>query len=880
VSAATRPPRWATALLERLVPHPAREEILGDLGEELQRSNGGAGARTRYAAAACAIAARLLAARLTDGLGGDVGIALRMLRKDPGFTAVAVIALALGVGVSGMIFAVADDVLLSPLPYPAADRLANLTNDHTGSTTGDFGVSWPNMQHVAAANRSLERFALYLDWQDLTLAGPDGALRVPAAFVDQTYFDVLGLQAAHGRLLRADENRVGEAAAVALLSQGAWRRIWGADPGVIGRVMRLNGRPYEIVGVLADDRGDMRYRWGADPAGIFLPLFAIEELVGFDIDGNRGLRALNALLVWRDGMQVAAVRDDFARLSAELAREHPADNEGWSYNVQPLDEAFFEALQGPTRILLAGALLVFVLVGVNLISLVLIRTAGRRPEIAVRRAIGARPARLVRQFVTESLVLGALGGGLGLLIAGWGSAALASSGMLALPRFADVRLEVWIVAWMAAGTLAASLALGMAAAAAGRGGALAAGERASESRAGARVRTTLVTAEVALAFTLLVGAGLVLASFWELRTADAGFDADDLLVARVDLRGDGYEAERLRAVAGELMERGGSLPGVRRAFIWSPNRLGHGNQVEILTAEGRYADFPAERLEASLHSVHPGTLAQLGIALRAGRDVSASDRAGAPRVALVSERLAADLWPGEDAVGKRFDAVHEGEPIRVQVIGVTADALHRTRLIDPFGPQRDVYYPFAQAPWRSMTLALRLQPAADPGALATAVRALVRDIDAELPVYGVALMADNLRAEESSARLAAALVLLYAGLSVALAALGLYGMLAHSVRARRREIGVRLALGADAGTVLAGTLRSGLLPVLAGGLIGLATSALAARLLVGALYGVSAFDARIYAAVPALLAAVACAALWLPARRASRTDPVEVLRPD
>jgi predicted permease len=648
---------------------------------------------------------------------------------------------------------------------------------------------------------------------------------------------------------------------------------------VIGRVVRLNGLPYEIIGVLADDRGDLRYRWGEEPAGIFLPLFAAEQLTRFDLDGDRGLRVLNALLRLHPETSLESARRDFGRLSNELAREHPQSNEGWSYNLQPLDDAFFEDLQGPTRILVAGSILVFLLIAVNLVSLVLIRTAGRRREMAMRRALGARGGRVTRQLITECLVLAAVGGGLGLLVAFWGVSAVTSSGLLDLPDFSSVRLEGWILAASAAAVVAAGVVLGVGAALVTRGASVSAGShRSSPSRSGQRLRRTLVAVEVALAFTLLVGAGLVLSSFWELRGTGYGFDTDDLLLARIDLRGDTYAPDRLRAVADELRTAGAALPGVRESFIWSPNRLGHGNQVEILTAEGRFADNPEERLEASLHTLHPGTLTKLGIPLLAGRDVSTTDVAGGARVALISERLAADLWPGESPIGRRFETVHDGEIVHVEVIGVTADARHRTRLIDPFGPQRDVYYPFAQAPWRTMTLALRTDPGIDVGPLAASVRRLVRELDAGLPVYDVATMSENLRREEASARLSAGLVLLYAALAVALAALGLYGMLAHSVRARRREIGVRLALGADARTVLATTLRSGLAPVALGALGGLAVSLAAGRVLVRTLYGVSAYDPLTYTAAPLLLAGIALAALYLPARRAARTDPVDALR--
>ncbi|HSR40741.1 MAG TPA: ABC transporter permease [Longimicrobiales bacterium] len=297
-------PRLARRLLERCLPARHREAVPADLREEMVRDGRG---RVWYWVQALSIAARFsVAARAgaAAGVGQDLRLAVRKLGRDRVFTVVAVLALALGIGLNATVLVVADAILFAPLPYPAEDRLAVVTNDHTGSSTGGFGVSWPNMRDVAEESRTVEDHTLFLDWQSVNYAGTDAAHRLPAAFVDQAYFRLLGLEAGVGRLFSAGENRVGAAARVAVLGRGTWERVFGADPDVVGRDVHLNGRPFRIVGVLTDDRGDLRYRWSQDPAGIFLPLFAAQELTGFDLRDDRGTRALNALLRIREGATV------------------------------------------------------------------------------------------------------------------------------------------------------------------------------------------------------------------------------------------------------------------------------------------------------------------------------------------------------------------------------------------------------------------------------------------------------------------------------------------------------------------------------------------------------------------------------------------------
>jgi putative ABC transport system permease protein len=874
---------WVDRLIEALLPHEVAEEVLGDLWEERMQEPDGLAARVRYVVRALAVVTRFAwAGRWRLALAGDLRVSVRKLRRDPTFTIVAVGAFALGVGANVLMLSIAEAVLFAPLPYPEPDRLAVISNDHSGSDTGGFGVSWDNTRDLLQRTHAVESVALYLDWRDISLQGERGAFQIAGAFVSNEYIELLDLQPSLGRFIRPDENQVNAPGSVVVLGYGTWRDVFGADPRVLGRSVLLNGHPYEVIGVAADDRGDLRYRWGLDPVGIYLPLFAAEQLADFQFVGNRGGRYFNAVARLDDGVSVQSAQEELAGLARELALEFPETNQGWRYRIQALDEALFEAVRAPTVALVAVSGLVFLLVVVNLLTLTLLRSAGRQGEIAMRQALGAGPSRIARQLLTENLVLFLVGGAVGLALGHVGLLAFRAQDAVRLPAYAEVGLDARIILITAAAALAlaAILALGpaMGLLRGTQSATLHGVSRGSTGSAGMRVRGALVAGEVALALVLLVAAGLLTQSYASLRDTGYGFDTERLFLARVDVSGSEYGAEEQRIFARELAARGSSLPGVESAFIWAPNRLGHGNQVDLLAGENRWDTHPEERIEASQHAVHPGTLEALGIERVAGRDVGPSDAVGTPRVALVSEALASSLWPGEAAVGRRMEA-RDGEGVQViEVIGVVADARHRTRLVNAFGRQLDVYYPFVQRPWPYLTLALRYQAGTSVAELASATREIVREMEPAAPVHGVTTMAEWMRDEEATARIGARLVGAYAVLAVALAALGLYGVLAHNVKLQLREIGIRMALGADRGRVLRHVLGQGLAIVVIGVVGGAAAAgALGPRLAV-ALYDAEPNTVGVLLSVTLVISITALVACGLPALRAIRLDPAAVLQ--
>ena len=881
----SRPPAWSEKLLGRLLPPDTAEEIVGDLREEWSRRPAGAARRLRHATAVLSIVVHFLVrapGRL--GWGHHLRLALRRLRNDATFSAVAVSAIALGLGVNVLMLAIAETVLFSPLPDPEEDRLAILTNEHTGSSTGGFGVAYASIREVRERARGVESIALYMDWQDVSYQPGDGAVQLPAAFVSDAYVETLGLRTSLGRFFTADENRENAAAPVAVLGHGTWQSVFGGDPDVLGRTLVLNGDPYEVVGVVDDDRGDLRYLWGQVPVGIYLPLFAAEPLVGFDLDADRGNRFLNGLVRLREGTSVETAESELTRISAELAREYPRTNEGWTYSLQALDEAMYEELRTPTTVVLGISLLVFALVAVNLLTLVLLRATGRTRETAVRRALGAGRARIVVQLLTESAVLAGLGWAAGLLVGMWGLELFATVDAVRLPEFATLALDGRVLVLSATAAILLALLL---AAAPGLSllrssewdvASALEGSRGSAGRRRTRVQAALVAAEVALACVLLVGAGLLLDSFRTLRSTGYGFDTDRLLMAQVDVRSEELAHDEVISFVDEILRATGSLDGAEEAFLWSPNRLGHGNQVDILTPEGRWALAPEERLEASLHTVRPGTLERLGIRHLSGRDVTPADDAEAPRVALVSESLGRALWPGGDPIGRRMETMDGDTLVSIEVVGVVSDARHRTRLIEPFAAQRDVYYPYAQTPRSLLSVVVRHAEDADVAALASGIRSIVAERSPSSPVYGVTTMAEEMRREEGPARLGALLVAVYAVLAVALAALGLYGVLAHGVQLQMREIGIRKALGADRRLLLSRVVGRGMAMTGLGLAVGLVLAVPGTRLIRSALYGEDAGGPLVYVAVLAALALVALLSSALPASRAVRVSASDVLR--
>jgi predicted permease len=838
----------------------------------------------------------------------EVRLALRGLARTPGFTAVAVSALALGIGANAAIFSLVDAVMLRPLPYPQAERLylAHMTvrgGPDAGRRPARSPWSYPKWTTFQQLDTSFESLAGFTD-DSFNLTGGGDPERVQGELVSPAYFEILGQKPVLGGLLPAVRG-AGESADqsqhVALLGEGLWRRRYGASAKVLGQSIELNHQRLTVVGVLP-----AAFRGLSGRAEVWAPLVAAQWLWYPEIlseDGNHWFDGVGRIRAGATPAELASAMEIAGRRIAAGSPRAGADDDGttWSAGATALAEARRDPiLRRALLVLLAAVGAVLLIACANLANLLLVRAGGRRREIAVRRALGASRAQVVRQLLIESLSLAALGGIAGLLLA-----QLAVGGMRALDATAlgawgvtaaegldlahaaiDWRVLAFGVALAAAVGVATGLVPAFASArsaSAGLTGALKEGGAVIAGAAGHRRawgRASLVVGELALALVLVACAGLLLRTFGKLARVELGFDPGHLLTAQFKPGPDDYTKVTGRQFHLELVERLRALPGVLSASVATCAPTSGGcNGTEVLRLDGRDVP-PAEAVPVGVHMISAGHLANLRARLLAGREFAPADRDGASRVAVVSESAARRLWPGlalPAVLGHRLTpgqgGFQEGE--QAEVVGVVADIPY-DRLEDGGGV--DVYLPEQQTYPNARLLLVRT--AGDPVALTAALRATVQALNPTLPVYGVRTMDERLGQALSRARFAALLLAASAALALALAVLGVYGVLAFAVGQRRRELAVRMALGARAGEVAAMVVRQGLRLAALGTALGLAGALAASRLLAGLLYGVAPRDPLTFVATPLLLLAVAAAACAIPARRAMAIEPAAVLRED
>jgi putative ABC transport system permease protein len=829
-----------------------------------------------------------------DAFRQDLHFALRQLRRSPGYAVAAAVTLALGIGANTAIFSLVDAALLRPLPFPDASRLVLLWESRPGSGFAQLPLSFPTFSDVREQAWSLEGLAAWTSQPETTfnLTLGEGPQPVQYALVTTNFFDVLGVAPTLGRSFGPAEAEPAAAPAV-VLSHGLWSRL-GADPSLVGRTLRLGDRAHAVIGVLP--RG---FRFVSAPREAELWL-AIEQQPD-PTQARRYARAaryLGAVGRLRPGVSVAAARAELAALSARFTAGDPGFYRDWALALVPLHEAAVAGLRPTVLVLLGAVSFVLLIACANVAGLALARGQARRGELAVRTALGASRSRVVRQLLTESALLGLLGGTLGLLVAFWGLDLLAALSFRTVGVFVPYTIDL-----RAAGldsrvllfTLAASLGTGVlfgilpalsASRAEPRAGLGAVGRPGEPSRGG-RARRALTVAELALSVVLLVGAGLMLESFRRLQVVDPGFRPDDVLAADVRLPRFKYgQPPRVARFYEDLLGRLAGVPGVEGVGAVSALPLSGTDAATGVLVEGRPPGTPAERPSVHHRAVTPGYFGALGIALRRGRAFDARDDAQGPKVALVNQTLAARLWPGEDPLGKRlaldFEAMRffRDRPPQLdlasglrEVVGVVADVRH-SRL--DAQPAPELYVPFAQRPSPDMTLVLR--GAGGPAALASAARAALKALDPDQPLAGVTTVSALVETALAPSRFHLRLLGAFAALAFVLAAVGLYGVVAHSVARRTGEIGVRMALGAARRDVVAMVLREAAALSALGLALGGAAALALARALRSVLYAVSPADPAAYAAAAVALAAMTALASYLPARRATRVDPATALR--
>lgn len=800
----------------------------------------------------------------------DARYALRQLVRAPGFFAAAVLTLALGVGGTTAIFGAFDAVVLRPLPFQEPERLIDVATAWQGGpgavSVGNFVVM---QQHARAfAGLAARNPATY------NLADGGAPERVLGARVSHDYFRVLGVGPALGRVFGADEDQPGHERVV-VLSQRLFVRRFGGDPGLVGRTIHLSGIAHDVLGVMP-----ARFQIPGDETELWTPIaFTAEQRVMFDA------HYLGVLGRLRPGVTGEQLAEDLQRVAAEMVRAAPKDNEGRALLSAPLLERVVGDSGRRLTLLLTGMALVLLIACVNVANLLLARGATRARELALRAALGAGRARLVRQLLTEAFVLSALGAAAGVALAAVLLRVVVAQGPPDVPRLAEAALDARALAVASAIALLAALVSGLWPALHAAGldlhDALGRGARGVAGGVGGRLRRALVAAEVALALMLLMGAALLLRSARNLDLVPPGFDATDVLSARLALPSSAYPGDEQPARAfARLVDGLREAPGVAAAAASSRPPL-IGEVSYGLLPEGRPPE-PRYRINSRLQLVTPGYLELMRVPLRQGRLLEAADRRDGPRVMLVNETLARTAFPGESPIGKRI-ACCEGDdqnPAWKQIVGVVADT--RARGLDKSG-FAEFYLPMEQAParafdaiGRSVTVLARPRDGA-PESLVGALRESVRALDPALPLYDVATMASRLRRSTAPMRFNSILLATLAGVGLLLSAVGLYGVIAYLVSQRTREIGVRIALGALPRHVVALVLKQALGALLAGLGVGMLGCLAQARAFESVVFEVSARDPFTLAAVVALLLAVGLLASALPARRAAALDPTRAL---
>jgi putative ABC transport system permease protein len=801
----------------------------------------------------------------------DLKFAARTLWKSPGFTAVALATLALGIGANTAIFSVVDAVLLRPLPFPEPDRLVRVYQTQTAQGILNNGVSYPNYTDFAGRGRALEGLAA-IRMHDYTLTGRGEPTLVAAGTVTSNLFGLLRARPLLGRGLVPSDDAPA-AAPVAVLSERLWRERFGADTAIAGKPIQLDEKPFTVVGVAP---ASFRTPPGYPEADLWTPL--PQDPVFGDLKEKRGGHYLTLIGRLKGGVSMGQAEAELATIGAGLSRQFPKENEGWGVRVIPLAESLVGGVRAALLVLLGAVSLVFLIACANVANLLLVRAGARSREVAIRTALGAARGRLIRQLLTECLLLGLLGGALGVALAGLGMGALRAWLPADLPRAGDVALDARVLLFALGASLLSAVAFGLAPAIQGSGSNLSDALREGSSGAGEsggkkRLRDLLVVAETAVSFVLLVGAGLLGRSFLRLQEVRLGFDPSHVLTAGFSLPRNQYSRpEQWTAFYTQLVSRLKARPGVEAVAASLPLPLYGGGLNFGFQIEGRAPEREGTDQTANYTALTPDYFRVLRVPLVQGRLLNESDAAGSARVCLISSAFAKRHFPGENPVGRRLVFGFK-ESVPREIVGVVGD-VKRDGLAAPSKPE--MYVPFVQDPWWAAYLGLRTS--GDPAALSGILRDEVRALAPTLPVEAVQPMTQIVRDSVAQPRFQTTLIGLFAAAALGLAVIGIYGVLSYSVGRRTREVGIRLALGASPGDVLRLILRQGLALTGVGLAAGLFGALLLTRSLSGLLFDVGRLDVATYASVVLVLLAAGLAACWFPARRAVRVDPVRALR--
>jgi putative ABC transport system permease protein len=807
-----------------------------------------------------------------ETLWQDVKFGARMLAKGRGFTVVALLTLALGIGANSAIFSFVNAILLRPLPYPDADRLVFLTE--WSEQVPEMSFSLANFADLRDQNRVFDAVVAFRGQNYVLTGGPEPE-RLNGRQVTAGLFPTLGITPVLGRAFTPEEDRPG-GDRVVLLSDGLWTRRFGRDPSVLGRSLVLNDEPYTVVGVMP---GKLHGSWRQ--SDVWTSLGRLEDTLGGPKErGNHpGVYVIGRM---KGGTTLAQARAEVEGIGRRLAEEYPASNARQSMTVQPALDALVGDLKPALLILLGAVAFVLLIACANVSNLLLARAQTRHKEIAVRTALGAGRGRVIRQLLVESLLLSLAGGALGLALAFAGVRGLIALSPASTPRIEDVGVDASVLVFTLAVSLATGVVFGLLpalqTARADTAEALKEGGRSSSAPGRHRVRALLVVSEVSLALVLLVGAGLLLKSFWRLLAADPGFDAERVTTMTVNLPGARFDdPAKSRRFFDRVRDEMRAVPGVE-SFATTAPLLGHWQTS--FTVEGRPEPPPGQRPSTDITRVSPEYFRTMGVRLLAGRTFTEQDREDKPSVCVIDETMAKAQWPGEDPLGKRLrlgGGGHGPENPWMTVVGIVGH-------VKNYGVDQEsrveTYVPAAQMPVGFGVIVVRT--AGDPGSVTAGIRRAVEAVDKDVPVFAVRPLADIVADGRAEKRLAAQLLGAFAALALVLAAIGIYGVMSQSVNQQTVDIGIRVALGARRADILKLVVGQGMalagIGVGLGLLLALSLAFGLASALHAVLFHVSRTDPPTYTLVPLLLTTVALLACYLPARRALRVDPIRALR--
>ncbi len=812
-----------------------------------------------------------------SGFWNDLKHGCRVLLKAPGFALSAIIVLALGIGANTAIFGIVNGVLLRPLPYADPDRLVQLWHtppqkQFPGMTR--FALSAANYLDWQAQNTVLSSSAVYRFWQfRLTGTGEPKILR--AARVEPTFFSVLGTRPLVGRGIDPSDD-VPDRQHVVVLAYGLWNSQFGGDEQIVGKTIHLDSDTYTVIGVMPSSFEK------PGSVSLWVPLVwtAQEKAV-------RGEHSMAAVARLKPGVTVQQAQAQLDAIAARIAEQYPADSAGWGAAVVPLREETVGDVRKPLLMLFGAVVFVLLIACANVANLMLSRTIDRRKEIAIRTAFGAKRTRIIRQVLSEGLLISVIGGALGLIVAHFGTRLVVNYFGAGLPRLAEIRMDgmVLLFAFMTAlvsGTLA-GVAPAWRMSKSDPNEALKQGlGRLDSASGGKRTRATLVVTEVALSLVLLVGAGLMIRTLWNLRSVHPGFAPDHVLTMRIGVAANEFASEGQQVqFYDQVLRRVRALPGVQYAGVTDDLPL-EGGSMQPVAVEGQPLVEMAHQPEVSVRLLSPQFMNAMGIPLLRGREFTDADTATSAPVVVVSESMARQFWPDQDPIGKRLTLTFFPGVAR-QVVGVVGDV--KDRGLDNQDPVSTLYWPltqfYAPAAWgrfRAIPLQLAVRTVSDPAGITSAVRTAIHEISPATPLIDVRTMDDIVAESLSPQRFNMLLFASFAGLALVLAAVGLYSVVAYATRQRVKEIGIRMALGADRAAVLRGVVLDGLRPTLIGIGIGTVAAISLGQVLATLIYGVQTTDPSTYAAVAALLVGVGLVASIIPAYRATLIDPIRTLR--